>query len=276
MTPIVVTNSSPAGLVSRVKAPPPNPIIPPDWEIFRDFNTGPDGATANFQADGFNDLGGFSRYTNEQVYAGAFSCKLNINAGTPGTDNGFGTWGGKINFPTTCVKGDTLWFEQYYYMPTSFVVDSSPGWLKYLRFWTTPNGVTNRGYLDVYLRNDVAGAPFKPYQIIKEGQDLWVYFGADNRKFLRDQWVRQTVQIVIDNVTVASGGTAKVRFWENGQLIVDTTTIQTISNAIDYMPYFYLHTLWNGGAPSTVFSYVDNIRFAKNGVPTWVLDLPGI
>ncbi len=246
--------------------------VAPDWELLRDFNAGPSGSSTSNVADGFSGDASASVYTTEQVYAGAYSCKMTITAGTGGT----GAWGGRVNFPTTLVKGDTLWYQHYYYMPDAYVIETDPNWLKYLRFLTKNSGGTSIGYLDLYLNDDDAGTPATTYRWIYEPQSVWTTTGP-NRRFLRDQWVRQTVRVDISDVTIASGGTGRVRFWENGTLLTDSTTLKTLDTATDYYEHFLLHTYWNNGnAPRTQSSYVDDIRIAKNGRPSWVLDIQGV
>lgn len=252
---------------------------PSDWSIFRDFNSGASGASANGTADGFDGDAGASVYTTEQVYAGARSCKMTITSGS----GGFGLWGGRLNFPAVFLKGDTLWYQHYYWMPNGYVISTTPGFLKYLRFRTETSAGANVGYVDLYLNDDVSGTPATTYRWIFEGQQEWVVCGP-NRRYLRDQWVRQTVRVDFSDVPAGLGGFGRVRHWENGSLILDSAVtrgvsnnwLRTLENATDKSTFHLLHTYWNNdNAPATQSSYVDDIRIAKNGRPSWTLDLPG-
>lgn len=254
-------------------------FIAPDWEMLRDFNSGPAGASTNAQADGFSGDAWASVYSSDQVHSGSFSGKMTIQAGT----GGFGDWGGRINFPSVFVKGDTLWYQHYYYMPDSYTIQTVPQWLKYLRFLTQDSSNANIGYLDLYLNDDDAGIPTTTYRWIMEGQGQWVVVGP-NRRYLRDQWVRQTVRVDFSDIPAALGGTGRVRHWENGMAMLDSavtignngTWLKTLNADTHRCVYHLLHTYWNNGnAPVTQSSYVDDIRIAKNGRPTWTLDLIG-
>ena len=253
--------------------------VTPDWEILRDFNSGPNGSGVLYQPDGFDDEAQLSVYSNEQVYSGAFSCKMNVLAGTTG--GGPNGWGGRLIFPSALAKGDVLWYEHYYYMPSAFSVQTAPGWLKYIRFWTQTAAAAMNGHLDVYIDDDDTGDPAETFRWIMEGQGKWARAGG-NRRYLRDQWVRQTVRVDFSDVPVALGGTGRVRHWENGTMVfdssvtigADSTWLRTLNNATDVCTYHRLHTYWNNVAPLTQSSYVDDIRIAKNGRPTWTLDLP--
>lgn len=258
----------------------PPEVIEPDWSILRDFNSGAIGASASGTADGFDGDGTASVYTIEQVYSGARSCKMTITEG----QGGFGAWGGIIGFGTELVKGDRLWYQHYYYMPESYILSTTPGWLKYLRSLTQTASNTHVGYLDCYINDDDAGIPDTTYRWIMEGQTEWVEYGP-NRKFLRDQWVRQTVCVDFSDVPVGLGGTARVRHWENGVLLLDSAQQRTVYNnwlktliEPDHKAtVHFLHTYWNNdNAPATQSSYVDDIRMAKNGLPSWVADIPGV
>jgi len=194
---------------------------------------------------------------------------------------GFGAWGGIIVLPSPLLKGDRLWYQHYYWMPEDYILSTTPGWLKYLRFLTRTAADTHVGYLDCYINDDVLGTPDSTYRWILEGQFEWVLAGSA-RRYLRDQWVRQTVCIDLSDVPAALGGSARVRHWENGSLVMDSATqlgtygnwLKTLNEADHRVIAHYLHTYWNNdNAPATQSSYVDDIRIAKNGVPSWALDL---
>lgn len=186
-----------------------------------------------------------------------------------------------MGFPTLLFKGDRLWYQHYYWMPNTYILSTTPGWLKYLRFLTQTAAGAHIGYLDCYINDDDAGTPDSTYRWILEGQDEWVIAGPA-RTYLRNQWVRQTVCIDFSDVPVSLGGTARVRHWENGVLMLDSASqmgiygngLKTLNQADHRVYAHYLHTYWNNdNAPATQHSYIDDIRIAKNGTPTWASDL---
>jgi hypothetical protein len=204
------------------------------------------------------------------------ACKLNINAG----DVGFGTWGGSISFPTDLVKGDTFWLDQWIYMPPNptFIVDVGGSTsLKYIRFRSKQRpSDASAGFIDIQPINDSSTSPYE-FRMIKEGQDIWENFGL-NIPWPRGQWVRHSVCVNVDNVAVSSGGTSRVRFWQNGTLLYSSTGLTTITRATDILNSLYLFTNWNGGSPQTQSLYMDDIKMAASsngGVPSWAADLPG-
>ena len=246
----------------------------PDWEIFRDFNSGPDNTGVQGKADGLDDIAGASVYTTEQVYDGARSMKTTITSGS----GGFGNWGGAINFTNNLVRYDTLWFDIYAFFPTGYSIITSPLHLKFLRFRTYQSNGTNRGYNDLYIQDDsVSGTGSQQrFKFIREGQDVW-YYGGGPGQMTRNTWHRFTVKLVLDSVAKSSGGQSLVRVWQNDSLIISSDDILTLGGATDYMNQFLLHTYWNNdNAPATQFSYYDNIRIAKNGVPSWAAGLPEV
>lgn len=257
------------------------PINPntPDWEIIRNFNSGILGQVTTGNPDGF-DLGGSQTvYSNEQVFEGSQSAKSTINPLQTGTFQ----FGGYIDsYPTNCFKGDQIWFQWYCYMPSSFLIDTDNTLLKYLRFQTLSAAGDNQGYCDVYLRE--GAPPASRYRLIYEGDQgakvgttsPWTP-GGPASTFLRDQWVRNNVHIVFDDVATMDGGTARFRLWENGVLVADKTDRKTLVSASDYSDKFLGFTYWNGeNAPQTQSVYIDDIRIAKNGRPTWTNDLEGV
>lgn len=263
----------------RGGAAPSVPSTTPDWEILRDFNSGTLGTSTTGNADGF-DLGGSQTvYSTEQVFEGAQAAKSTINPLQTGTFQ----FGGYIDsYPSNCFKGDEIWFQWYCYMPSSFLIDTDNNLLKYLRFQTLTAGGANQGYCDVYLRE--GAPPVSRYRLIYEGDQgakpgtssPWTP-GGPALTFLRDQWVRNNVHIVFDDVATMDGGTARFRLWENGVLMADKTDRKTLVAADDYSDKFLGFTYWNGeNAPQTQSVYIDAIRLAKNGIPSWALDLEGV
>ena len=140
--------------------------------------------------------------------------------------------------------------------------------MKFLRLCTTPDYVTNQGYIDLYVdRADGSGAT---YRTIKEGQDIWqtMSIGA----IPRDQWITYEVYVYLDNVSTDAGGKGRLRFWVDGDLKQDRTDITTLSNAADGVPAIYWFTYWNNETPPNNDTYVDDIIIATSDSPPYRLD----
>jgi hypothetical protein len=254
-------------------------VLPqPDWQILRDFNSGPDNTSVQGRADGLDDIAGASVYTTEQVYGAPRSMKTTINAGS----EGFGNWGGTVFYTNNLVRYDTLWFDIYAFFPTGYSIITNTSHLKFLRFKTYQSDGVSRGYNDLYINDD--SRPMTGNQqrfkwiyegVTGQGQDGGWFYGGGPGQMARDTWLRFTVKLVLDSVATSSGGLGMLRVWQNGLLLISTDEIRTLAAATDYSDEFYLHTLWNGGSPATQSSYYDNIRMAKNGTPSWAYSLPG-
>lgn len=239
----------------------------PHWNTVRNFNAGVDDTPANEGGDGFDDIAGASYYTNEQVREGSLACKCSISSGSEGN----GTWGGLINLNHPVVKGQRLWTQVWFYIPGSFVIETpGNGSLKTIRFRQYTAADANAGFLDIQLQDD--DETISQWRMIKEGQDDWQEFGDPN-SFPRDQWVRVTVCLDVDDQHYVDGGTSRVRVWQGTEKIADSLTLDTIANATDRIDALYLFTYWNGNAPQTQSLYVDDIRMSTELLPEWAEDL---
>jgi len=249
----------------------PAPSVAPDWEIFRNFNGGVSGTQVSYASgDAFDDLGGMTEYSNVRSISGGMSAKCTIIGGT----DGFGNWGGSVAFTDTLVKHDEFWLQLYIYIPDTFVIDTpGNGSLKFLRYKQRTAADAHRGYIDIQMQDDV-GEP-TAWRMIQENQGLWRNFGSVG-SITRNAWHRVTTHVVLDDVLQASGGTSRIRVWMDGVLLVDDATIRTLVSATDFMNELYLFTYWNGMAPQTQSLWIDDLRMAKNGVPSWVAALPGV
>lgn len=274
-TPLTFTSTSALGIqtvsvaLTITAVPPPDPNVP-EWDILRDFDSG----TVNTSAvgpDAFTGSAGRSVYTTEQVYAGPQAVKMVHLAGNETAFH----FGGVINFPNKLVKGDTLWLQLYIYLPSDFVINTDAGQLKFLRIRTYKASGANDGYLDVYLRDDGSGDG--TFRTIKENKGSpWVLSGPLTG-FPKGAWRRISLMTKYDEVIVNNGGTGRTKLWMDGVLMADMTNVPPITQATAYSTAFFLFTYWNPPGPSKVeTAYADSIRIAKNGIPTWVQDLPGV
>jgi hypothetical protein len=238
----------------------------PDWELLYDFEEGTDGVKVP-------SLFNLSKYSTEKAQTGSKSCKMSILSGTEGWPD----FGGAITFPSTVAKGDTLWFDIWLWVPANptFIINTSPnGSLKFYRAHHQTAGGANNYYFDIQIQDDV-GRPTQ-FRMIKETNETnWIEFGTVG-SLTRNAWQRFSVCQKYDNVLQGSGGTSRTRVWLNGNLLVDDATAPVLSNATDVSDHFYLFTYWNGNAPQDQSLWVDNMRFAKNGTPTWALGLEGV
>lgn len=259
------------GFGRSVPTPPPEPVTP-DWETYRNFESGTVDALAT-GSDAFYEAQWNTVYTTEQAHSGTRSAKLRMSTGDV---NGMG---GRIVFPTNCLPGDTLWLDLWVYLPETYQIESdgttNPGQLKFLRIQcedTTKPG-NYEGYLDVYLRKDhMADGTFRS---IKEGQDIWQMSGPTTG-FPRAGWHRVSLYAKADSVARDNGGTSRLMLWLDGVLMADRGSITTLMASTSRFHAFYLVTYWNNGAPQDQHCYADDIRLAKNGRPTWALDLESV
>lgn len=239
------------------------------WEITRNFNSGAKSSVAQRTADGFDEGASNSVYTSEQVFEGGGAAKLTINAG----EEGFGKWGGIINFPSSLQAGNELWFQTYIFVPTDFVVRTpSNGSLKFIRFRSETASGGNGGYIDIQIMDDSA-TQTNAFRMLHEMQSQWVPFGAP-QSFTKGKWHRITSYVKFDTVPKASGGTGQVKVWMDGKLLSSGETIKTLGNSSDRFLSLYLFTYWNGNAPKTQSLFIDNLQMASTK-PAWAADLDG-
>ena len=149
--------------------------------------------------------------------------------------------------------------------------------MKYIRFRSKQRpSDDNAGYIDIQPLNDGHPSAYE-FRLIKEGGAFdWELFGS---VFPRGQWVRHSVCVNVDNVLPSSGGTARIRFWQNGTLLVSSVATPTLVRATDILDALYLFTNYNNGSPQTQSLYMDDIKMAASsngGVPSWAADLPGV
>jgi hypothetical protein len=191
--------------------------------------------------------------SSEKSASGGKSCKLKITGGK----TGFGEWGGIINFPQKLKNGDEIWVRVRNYFPSGFNYNANPR-LKFLRVKTLTSSGGNRGYDDWYINTSGNSTPFS---FIYEGrQDLaWNHVGKSSDKIQLGKWETYEFYIKFDTKSVDEGGTGRMRAWKNGVLMEDMTDRVTLKSATDYSPSLYIYTYWNGAAPKTQSSYIDDV-----------------
>lgn len=196
---------------------------------------------------------GQSVISSDKSASGGKSCKLKITGGK----TGFGEWGGIITFPNKMSKGDEVWVRVRNHFPSGFDYGADPR-LKFLRVKTLTSSGGNRGYNDWYINRRGSNSPFS---FIYEGrQDLaWNHVGKSSDAIKLGVWETYEYYIKFDTKSVDEGGTGRMRAWKNGVLMEDMTDRVTLKSATDYSPNLYIYTYWNGAAPKTQSSYIDDV-----------------
>ncbi len=246
------------------------PLKPHAWELTRNFNAGKIGDHADHVPDGFDEAGGHSYYSDEQVAEGRAAAILNTVSGS----SGWATWGGVIKFPTNLYAGDELWFQVWLYVPSDFQLTTDQGSLKFIRFKGKRADGKGDGMIDIQLRDQGSGK--EAFRMIREvaTDGGWHYFGNAS-DFKRDKWHKFNVHLVVDHIAQSNGGRSFVRVWFNDELVVDAKSMRTLASEGAYLDYLYLFTYWNGGAPKDQHLWVDDIRIASKQ-PEWANGFPSV
>lgn len=202
------------------------------WHIHLDFNKGVPGEKVS-------ELGAAGRtlYTTEHAREGGQGAVLHAQRGK----ESFGRWGGTIRFPEKLHKGDEVWWRVHTYWPDGTDYSASPR-LKFMRIHTQTASGKNLGYNDIYMNPPGQEVPF---QYIYEGEHKWTQIGNADDGVRYDEWETYEFYLKLDDVSVADGGTARVRFWKNGKLLADITDRKTLKNADARADAAFLFTYWN-------------------------------
>jgi len=246
--------------------------VTPDWELLRDFNSGTIGTAPNGTADGFTTGAASSLYTTEQVFEGAQACKVRrLNADGPG----FGEYGGIITFPSPAVEGESIWLDIMVYFGDDAPLSIMRVYSKFLRLRRSTNTGTGADHLDIYFSRGIRSAFM--FQAISEGTDGSWHPGGVWENLTQNTWHRVTAKWTMGAVAAASGGTGSLQVWHNTQRIINTTTMRTLEVSTDRATDFYCTTQYDYPTDTTELAwYVDRIRIAKNGIPSWAVALEGV
>lgn len=183
-----------------------------------------------------------------------------------GDEYGFGAG---VGFDTPYPKGTTLHCQISVYAPSSEMSWDAMPHLKFLRWHTTDANYNNEGYADIYIAND-AGDYVGAYGRMKHihenaANQRWTWV---DDKLYHDVWETIEYQVVLDEVPVSLGGTARTKLWKkiNGkmELVLDITDQKTLESATSVCTDLKIITYWNGGAPGNVNMYVDRIVVHDN------------
>ncbi|WP_108867224.1 hypothetical protein [Aquimarina aquimarini] len=242
------------------------------WEIIKNFDNGKIGEKAESHPDAFDGAAGHSLYDNEFTYKGTGAAKLHIKKG----QEGFGLWGGILNFPEKIKNGQHLYLSMAIRIPSEFIIATpGNGSLKFLRFASeTAEGKSN-GYIDLQIVDDQKQSlPIEEskgqFRMLREHQAKWFYYGTPGL-LTKDEWHKIDVYVKFDKTLASEGGTSKIIWWYDGQKIHEEKAINTILHDGDYFHSFYLFTYWNGLAPQDQHLWVDEIKMST-GHPDWALE----
>ncbi|SFM53570.1 hypothetical protein [Marinobacter zhejiangensis] len=237
------------------------------WTRSVDFNNGVVGQSTQRGGD-FDDAGGGTLYSDEVTLDGSLSAKMSIAEGA----EGFGSWGGILNFPGNLTAGDKVWVQFYIYIPSNFYIYTpGNGSLKFVRIRTNTSSGENGGYNDFQIIDDNSGVD-AVYRYIKEGVwDIgWLYIANANQRntlLPRDKWLKLELEFSFGTVPVTEGGNSFVRLWLDDKMVWNGENAQTLSNNSDVANALYLFTYWNGRAPKSQSLYVDNIVMTSDTPP---------
>lgn len=262
----------------NVSTPNPPSVQVPDWEILRDFNSGTVGNAANGTADGFSSAASRSIYTTEQVFEGSQACKIRrLQGQTPAT--GFGNYGGVVAFPGDAVQGDTVWLDAMVYFGAEADLSIMRVASKFFRLRRATSTGGGADHIDLYFSSGIRSSFM--FQAISEGTtgdvgQSWFPMGAWT-DLAKNVWHRITIAWALGAEPQSLGGTGAMRVWRNGALLTNATGMRTLQDPTDKGVAFYCATQWDFPTyDQEVAWYIDRIRIAKNGTPTWALELEGV
>jgi len=204
------------------------------WTLHFTFNNGTEGEKAT--EPNFGGATG-TKYTTAQSYEGGMGLILHAQKGIPG----FGYWGATLNFPVWLYKGDQIWWRVRTYWPAGQSYEADPQ-LKFMRLHTRSATESNYGYNDWYIKRPGSSTPF---DYIYEGLHVHRAIGTAEDAIVPDRWETYEYHVRFDNVPEAAGGTALVRCWKDGKLMLEVTDLLTLKKPEGYSKFAYLFTYWN-------------------------------
>ncbi|WP_019530657.1 hypothetical protein [Dasania marina] len=251
-------------------------VVPsvPFFEMLRNFDSGTSGTDIqnNYIGDAFTfvNSAGIAEYDQTHVQSGVNAVKLNSITSNI-------NFGGNFDHPDVSTVGHRIWVDFYMYVPAGFDFTTNTGSLKFLRFRSKDLDGTQRGALDLQIKPLGSATQFR---MMREWQEAlggpvpvggWEYFGASD-VIQTDVFQRYSCEIVLDHNLQADGGSSRVKFWIDGNLIVESYLWNTLLNPDASIFDFLLFTYWNGGAPANQSLWVDDMKIASGEVssaPAW-------
>lgn len=161
------------------------------------------------------------------------------------------------------VSGDEIWWAMdVKFMPTYNFNDAIP-YQKFFRIKVFSQGQDPAisggiGHIDVYIERPSGGDI--AFHFVFEGQspETLNYFGSysGGSSCVAGQWQRFELYCKFATTT---GGGAKLRFWIDGDLVGESTTITTLQNSTDFAAALLAFTYINGNAQRDVSIWIDNL-----------------
>lgn len=215
------------------------------WTRIADFENGEIGTKAENAPDAFDDAAGFSTYTKERVFKGEQAARVQVKKDS----EGWGTFGGVINFPEHVDEGKEVWVSISVYFPESYVFRKPPGDNKFIRIRTKGPRLGSR-YAQLYLTDD-------RIRFIRTASN-WKTLRNDGPP--RGEWVTYEIYLRFGHVPSSENGFGRMRFWMDGDLVAEHNDVSTLGESDAYAYSLYVFTWWgNGGPPKDLHAYVDNI-----------------
>lgn len=232
------------------------------WTRVEDFDNGSVGKSVQ-STGAMDDAAGGTVYSADRSVTGSMSAKMSIAGGV----EGFGSWGGILNFPSKLVSGDSFWVQFFMFIPSSFSIKTpGNGSLKFLRVRTaTPSG-GNGGFNDFQMMDDGTSTD-AVYRFIKEGVANGPDYGwfniasaSERGKLLpRDRWFKVELALRFGVSPMSEGGMSYVRLWIDDNLVWNGASVQTLAGSGDVADALYMFTYWNGNAPKSQSLYIDSL-----------------
>ena len=218
------------------------------WVVNANFEKGQLGLEAQ-GSDAFSDAFKNTKYTNKVVHGGKQAAVTSIKKG----ETGFGKWGGSFKFPSALKQGDEIWYRAWIYYPTGFDFSHGGVGIKTLRIATKNSGGKGEGHFDMLTKGS-EGVTVSMEQSRTEfhSKNDWKGIGP---KITPGVWHAFEYYAKLSSVS----GKGVYRAWVDGKLILEDTTTPTIKSSSSYLPYAYLWSYYNGGAPQDQQAYVDDL-----------------
>jgi hypothetical protein len=137
-----------------------------------------------------------------------------------------------------------------------------------MRIHTADGAGAGVGYVDLHYNANALNTS-NPYSWSYEGagyEHYWRDFGA-GQPIQKETWEIFEWAVTMDNVPMSAGGTARVLFWKNGQLVLDIKNARTLTDPNGYATKYMLFTYWNGNAQRDAHIFVDDLTITTK-VPT--------
>jgi len=166
-------------------------------------------------------------------------------------------YGGRINYPSALGEGDEVWYRAYWYYPAGFDFTSSGIGLKTMRI-STEDSTGNTGHLTM-LRSATNGTINPGSEVVTQNFYNFLYAnypgGTTGQVIGTGVWHCFEMYVKFSSVP----GNGVYRIWQNGKLVFEDSTNQTLRTSTGNSKYVLIGNYWNGSGPQTQSAYVDDI-----------------